>query len=116
MQRAVLGQAFHRRDLVPGGLAGRRGARRHGPEPQQHRAGAAGALAAAQLGPGNAQLLAEHLEQAAFRAGGHLAGDAIDGDREPRFHHGPYIPGGHGSHVLMRYDTVAKRSRSETLS
>ena len=88
VQQAVLGQAFHRRDLVPGGLTGRGGARCHGPAAQQHRAGAAGALAAAQLRSGDAQLLAEYLEQAAFRPGSYLTGDAIDGDHEPRFHHG----------------------------
>ena len=64
VQDAVLGQPLDGGDPFPGDLRHRRYAGRHGPAPDQDGAGAAGALAAAELRAGAAHLVPEHVEQA----------------------------------------------------
>ena len=64
MQDAILGQPFDRGDPLPGHAGGLDLARLNRPAANQHRAGAAGPLAAAELGPGQVQVVAQELEEA----------------------------------------------------
>src|SRR6202034_1652589 len=82
VQQAVLGQPLDRRDPLASDLGRRGGARRHRAPADQHSAGAARALAAAQLGAGDAEILPDPLEQAAAAVGHYLPLHTIDSDRE----------------------------------
>src|SRR5258708_795385 len=80
MQEAVLGQALDRRDPLAGRLGRRRDARGHRAPSDQHGAGSAGALAAAELRAREAQVIPEHFEQAAAIVGRDRVLDAVDDD------------------------------------
>ncbi len=82
MQDAVLGQALDRGHPLPGRLRGRQRAGGDRAPADEHRAGAAGSLAAAELGAGHPEIVAEHLQQAPVPGGQDLALGAVDDDRE----------------------------------
>ncbi len=82
VQDAVLGQPLDGRHPLPGGLGRGQRAGLDGAAAEQHRAGAADALAAAELGAGHPEIIAEHLEQAPVRAARDPAPGAVDDDRE----------------------------------
>ncbi len=81
---AALGQAFDRPELRAIGLADRHEAAVDHLAVEDDRAGAALALAAAFLGAGEAEVLAQHVEEAAHAGHGDLARLAVDGEAEGR--------------------------------
>ena len=82
VQDAVFGQALDRRHPLACGGGGRRRAGRHGAAADQHRAGPAGALAAAELGAGQPEVVPEHRQQAAVPGVPDLAPGTVDDDRD----------------------------------
>src|SRR5438270_13498710 len=79
-QGLVLGQAFDRRDRAPVGLCGEQEAGAHRPAVQQHRAGAADALLAAEVRPGQPDAVPYQIGQR--EADGVAAGPDLSVDPE----------------------------------
>ena len=90
MEAAVLLQAFDGGDGLAADGTHARLARATGDAVQQDRAGAALPLAAAVLGPGEVQLVAQHAQQGPLGIGIHVTGDAVDDQLEER--HVPSCP------------------------
>ena len=109
VQGAIRVQPLDRLDAPPAHLAQRDEARVHHRAVEQDRAGAALALPAAFLGAGQAQVLAQHVEQAPHAGRLDLGRDAVD--REPIGHarDSALMPGGPGGAESVS----AARTRSE---
>ena len=90
----------------PGASSCQHQARAHGRAVHQHRAGAAVAVAAAFLGAGQAQAVAQQLEQGVARVGEHLALLAVDGAGEQRLH-------GHRDLDAQLPAAIAERARRQ---
>src|ERR1041385_5761572 len=86
LHRMIAGgrQSLDRRDRVAGSAAERRDARADGAAVEVHRAGTAQRLAAAELGAGEAEHVAQHPQQWHVFVGVDLAGDSVDRERDHR--------------------------------
>ena len=82
VQLVAVGEPFDRRDRVALGGERERQAGEHAAPVDPDRARAAGALVAALLGPGQAQVLAQRVEQARARFERHRARGAVDVQRD----------------------------------
>src|ERR671930_2012899 len=85
MQLAVVGETLDRRDLAAVGLDCEHGARLHGAAVEMDRAGAADRRVAADLRPGQAEVVAQEVDEQRPRLDLRLAPDAVDGERY-RYH------------------------------
>ena len=83
---AILGQAFDGRDLAPIGLHGEMQARFHDFAVEQHRASAALADDATDMGTGQANGLAQEMRQQNARLNFFLVEPAVDSDTDALFH------------------------------
>src|SRR2546426_5168853 len=88
VQLAVLLQAFHRGDLRALGLDREDGAGLHGLAIEQHRAGAAVGGVAADVRAGQAQVLAEQVDEKQSRLDLHAVRSAVDGQLDVMRGHG----------------------------
>ena len=95
VQPSFGGKALHGLHVAPGGLGQRHHAATHLGAVEQHRAGAAVAGVAADLGPGQAEIVAKRIGEAPERRRVHRHRPAIDQERSgavpgrPRSHHAP---------------------------
>ena len=108
MQPTVAGQPFDRRDDMAGGVGDARLAGLDRLAVEEDGARAAFALAAAELGAGQAQLLAQREEQAPIRPGRELPCDAVDDDLPGASHsHTSRACAGNAQHTLGHDATPA---------
>src|SRR5262249_45916365 len=82
MQLVAVGEAFHRTDRPPLRLHGEHQARAHGLAVEQHCAGAADAVLAADMGSSLPAVVADRVDQRAARIDTDLVAPAVDGERE----------------------------------
>src|SRR5690242_8388694 len=104
MELAALLQAFDRGDLAAVRLHGEHGARLHRLAVQVHRAGAAVAGVAADVGPGHAEVLADEVHEQESRLDFGLAHRAVDGDAD--------LVRGHVSSLRLSAPLSSVRARS----
>ena len=98
MERVAAGEALDRDDLVPVRLRRQHQARAHERAVEEHRARAALALLTGVFRAGQAEPLAERVQQALARPDVRLAGRAVDRERDP--------------HASTRFSARSARTRS----
>ena len=106
MELTVARQAFHGGDGATA-CRYRQVARRAGAALDQHEARSAKPYPAAELRPGQPQVMAEHIEQWRIRLAGHAALRAVHGQPESGFRHG-FLPNAGLAHVLQWRDSFSK--------